>query len=136
MSAKDMLKLLAIAAVFFALAPYLLNGINRLRYPSTVNISYLTAIQGHVTGSRTNRQYTLIYLDGSENKYYDFNSFLPDSISTPLDSLSQEDKNRLTLGAHLRKGDCIIKAAHSNQLTVQRGGTDTHWSCSIDTVAE
>jgi hypothetical protein len=136
MSAKDILKLLAIAAIFFALAPYLLHGINRLRYPATVNVSYLTAITGHVTGSRTNRQYTLNYLDGNERNYYDFNNFLPDSISTPLDSLSQDDKNRLMLGAHLRKGDYIMKKAHSTQLTVQRGGINMHWICSPEAVAE
>lgn len=136
MSAKDILKLLVIVAIFFMLAPYLLSSINKLRYPATVNVSYMTAVKGRITGSYTNRQYTLNYLDGNKKNYYDFNNFLPDSIHTALDSLTQEDKNRLMLGAHLREGDYIVKAAHYTKLTVQRSGVSSHWICSSDTVAE
>jgi hypothetical protein len=130
MSVKDILKLLALAALFFALAPYLLNGVNRLRYPATVDISYATPVKGQVTGSRTNRQYTVNYLNGNEKSYYDFNSFVPDSISPDIDNLPQEEKNRLMLGAHLRKGDYVSKAANSTKLTVQRGNHLTYWVCS------
>ena len=130
MSTKDILKLLAIAAVFFAVAPYLLNAINRLRYPATIDVAYATQIKGHITGSFTNRQYTLNYLDDNKKSYYDFNSFVPDSVSPNIDVLSQDEKNRLMLGAHLRKGDYVTKDVNSTKLTVQRGNTITNWICS------
>ncbi len=129
MSFKDVLKLLALAAVFFAVAPYLLNGINRLRYPGTTYVSYATALAGHISGGRTNRQYTLNYLDDNEKQYYDFNGFVPDSVAPEMVGLSQDDKNRLMLGAHLRQGDYVSKAANSTKLTVQRGNSITHWVC-------
>lgn len=129
MSFKDILKLLALAVVFFAVAPYLLNSFNRLRYPTTTNVAYATPLQGHVTGSRTNRQYTLNYLDNNDKQPYDFNGFVPDSVAPDMVGLSQDDKNRLMLGAHLRKGDYVSKEANSTRLTVQRGGTTTHWVC-------
>ena len=135
MSIKDILKLLAIAAVFFAVAPYLLNGINRLRYPATSAISYATPVKGYITGSKTNRQYTVNYLDDNEKQYYDFNGFVPDSVSPNIDDLPQDEKNRLMLGAHLRKGDYVIKEANSTKLLVQRGTEATHWVCSPEETA-
>lgn len=136
MSAKDILKLLAIAAIFFAIAPYLLNGINRLWATNTTDVSYKTPVNGHITGSYSNRQYTTNYLNGNDKQRYDFNSFVPDSVSPEIDNLSQDDKNRLMLGGQLRKGDYVVKAANSTKLMVQRGASVSHWVCSPNSSAE
>ncbi|RZL07010.1 MAG: hypothetical protein EOO62_17810 [Hymenobacter sp.] len=129
MSLKDILRLVALLAAFYFLAPYLLSGINRLFINPIVEVSYPTAVDGHVTASSMNRQYFLYTLDGDTKTSYDSNVFVPATASSHTGNLSQEEVNRLILGTQLRVGDYITKAANSTSLTVQRGTVTTHWIC-------
>lgn len=71
MSAKDWLKALLFIALFYTVAPYLLDGINKIFSNSQVLINYTKSVSGRVTGSYVNRQYHFFYLDGDTKKLYD-----------------------------------------------------------------
>ncbi len=116
-------------AVFLAIAPFILNGINRLFYPSRILITYTTSVAGRVTGSYVNRQHHLFYLDGNTGSYYDFNAFVPATAAPQSDTLSQDQVNALVLGAYLQIGDRVTKPANSTSLSIQRGDSITQWKC-------
>lgn len=135
MSVKDILKIIAILAVFYLLAPYLLAGINKLFISPRVEVSYATRVAGHITSISMNRQYYLYYLDNNNKTFYDFNAF-PASSSPHTGNLSQEEVNKLILGTQLRIGDYVSKDANSIALTVKRGSNVTHWICSSESIEE
>lgn len=128
MSAKYILRIIAVVVVLYLAIPYLLRGIFWVLYPP-VRISYATSVTGRITGIDMNRHYYLHHLDGNTRQYYDFNAFVPASSKVDRDSLSQDEENELVLGAHLRTGDQITKEAHSATLTVRHGNSVSQWVC-------
>ncbi|WP_156176458.1 hypothetical protein [Hymenobacter terrenus] len=122
--------IVAVFAVFYLVAPYLLKLRFWLFSKPRIEVSYATEVSGQITGSEMNRQYYLYYLDGNTETSYDFNAFVPDSASTHTGNLTQEEVNRLILGTQLQKGDYISKAAKSVALSVRRGNNTTQWHCS------
>ena len=126
---KALLKLASSCALFYFLAPHLLSRINKLFINPTVQVSYPTAVNGRVTASAMNRQYSLYTLNDDTKTSYDFNVFVPATASPRTGNFSQEEVNQLLLGTQPRVGDYVTKAANSTGLTVQRGPVITHWIC-------
>ena len=132
MSTKDILKLAVIAVAFYFAAPYLLRAVFAIFHKPVVDVGYSTPVAGHITGFYMNRQYYLYYLDGNEKTQYDFNAFGQALVSAEAHKkgLTQEELDGPGLGAYLKKGDRVSKAANSTELTVQRGDSLSHWACS------
>ncbi len=117
-------KIILFLVVVCCAAPYLLREIFWVLYPP-VRISCERAIVGRITDVDMNRYYYLHHLDGNTRRYYDFNEFVPATSTVNRDSLTQYEENTLVLGAHLRVGDYVTKAARSIHLVVRRGSDET-----------
>ena len=130
MTSKDWLKIVAVFAAFYLVAPYLLKLRFWLFNRSRIEVSYATAVSGQITSNEMNRQYYLYYLNGNTETSYDFNAFVPDSASTRTGKLTQEEVNGLILGTQLQKGDYIDKRANETNLSVRRGDNTTQWHCA------
>ncbi|MGI4737499.1 MAG: hypothetical protein ACRYG7_20220 [Janthinobacterium lividum] len=133
MSAKDILKLAAIAGLFFLAAPYLLRAVFAVFYTPRIAVGYDTPVDGRISGFYANRQYYVYYLNGNKKTYYDFNAFgqaLASGETHRKSGLTQPELDGPGLGTYLKKGDYVSKAAHSTELLVRRNDTITHWACS------
>ena len=116
-----------LVAGYFAV-PLLWRSLLWLLYPP-VRVSYAMPLAGRVTGSSMNRHYYLQLLDGSTYRYYDFNGFVPAASRAEWKNLSNYVDNEFVLGAHLREGDYLRKAANTTTLMVQHGDSTSYWQC-------
>ena len=115
--------------LFYAAAPYLLNGILSVtKGPYTV-VDYADAVQGRITGVETERQLHMYYLDNETERWYIFNAFMP-PLTPAQQRLSRYEKIDLHLGLQLEVGDYVSKQANSTVITVQRGDSTSRWFCS------
>ena len=124
---KNVLRIAAFLAVFYAVVPFLFGGgLARLLPASTEDIA-MALTDAEVTDVAMNRQQYTYQLNGNVYKHYNFNAFVraaPAARRGMSDTLGYDPSD---LGHYLRLGDRLTKAAHSAQLTVRRGTHLTYW---------
>ena len=123
------LLLLGLVIAFFLIAPHVPNIWGTLTDKSQINVEYLTAVRGRITGSEVSRQYHRYYLDGNTERYYDFNAFTQ-PLTPAQQQMDEVEQNTLGLGQRLKPGDIVSKAANSTLLTVQRDDSTSRWYCA------
>ena len=126
---KPILSLIGLAAVFFLIAPYLLQAFFFFFQKPYTFIRYAEAVHGRITGVEIERQFHMYYLDNNTKRWYGFNAFLPPLTPAQRQQLSQDEVFYLTLGRNLEVGDYVTKQANSTVITVRRGDSTSRYYC-------
>ena len=125
---KPILSLIGLAAVFFLIAPYLLQAFFFFFQKPHTLVRYAEAVHGRITGVEIERQFHMYYLDNNTKRWYGFNAFMP-PLSPAHQQLSQEKEFASTLGRNLEVGDYVTKQPNSTLITVQRGDSTSRYYC-------
>ena len=113
---KYFLIFVVIAAVFWWLAPKLINGIGTLLSPPYVFVDKQTELAGKVAVYSANRRKYLYSVEG-QRQTFDFDGFQNEVL--------WEGGH---LGTYLESGDVVQKKAHSDTLRVTRNGQHSDWT--------
>lgn len=125
MSSKLIFILGALALLLYLAVSYGL----RARFPR-VDVTYNTAVTGHISSSLQIGDSHFFFLNGKSSARYDFDAFVPALLAAGQAAAGHpRQESGLMLGEYLHRGDSIRKDAHSTKLTVWRGKHLSQWAC-------